>query len=150
MSGAGSFGAGSAPAGSYTPSASSATAATMPRALKLDPAARDFLLDDDGRYIAVHPVEHAAMMALVPALDSIRSAQGQGGAWRGLEIDDAATMTTRFGEMVRAAWRDLAARGDLRIESVTARPTNAWGRGRFEIVWTNLRDPQNPNRTTTL
>jgi hypothetical protein len=148
--GAGAFGAGSSPAGAYTPSASNATAATAPWALKLDPLSRDFVLDDDGLYIAVHPVEHRAMMLLIPAIDSIRSAQGQGGRWRDMEFADEATMTARFSEMVREAWRDLLTAGDVKLLRTRARPMNPWGRGRFEIDWMNLRDPQSPNRTTSL
>lgn len=149
MSGAGSFGAGSSPAGTYTPAASNATAVTTPWALKLDAASRDFVLDDDGRYIAVHPVEHRAMMALIPRVKSIRSASAQGARWDDLPIADEATMTARWGEIVREAWRDLLAAGDLRIDSYAARPVNPWGRGRLELAWTNLRDPQDPSRTTS-
>jgi hypothetical protein len=148
--GAGSFGAGSSPAGAYSPSASNATAITTPWALKLDPLSRDFVRDEDGQYIAVHPVEHRAMMLLIPALNTIRSASAQGARWRDLEIDDEATMTARFTEMVREVWRDLLAAGDIKLIRTMARPQNSWGRGRFEIVWTNLRDPQNPNITTSL
>ena len=148
--GAGSFGAGSSAAGAYVPSSSNATAITTPWALKLDPLSRDFVRDEDGRFIAVHPVEHRAMMLLIPALNSIRSATGQGGRWRELQIDDAEVMTARFSEMVREAWRPLLDAGDISVERLVARPTNAWGRGRFEIVWKNLRDPQNPNVTTSL
>lgn len=150
MSGAGSFGAGSVPAGAYVPSASNATPIATPWALKLDPLTRDFVRDEDGQYIAVHPIEHLAMMRLIPAITSIRSARGQGGRWRDLEISDEATMTARFTEIVREAWRELLANSDVRLISATARPLNSWGRGRFEIVWMNLRDPQNPNRTTSL
>lgn len=149
MPGFGSFGAGSSPAGSYTPSASSGTPAVTPWALRLDPLARDFVLDDDGRYVAVHPVEHKAMMALVPRIESIRSAQAQGARWNDLPIDDEDAMTLRWGEILREAWRDLLAAGDLRIDSFRARPVNPWGRGRVEVTWTNLRDPENPNRTSS-
>lgn len=148
--GAGAFGAGVGGAGTYVPSASNATAATMPWALKLDPLSRDFVLDEDGHYIAVHPVEHKALLLLAVALDSIRSGQGLGFRWRDMVFADEVTMTARFREMLNEAWRDLLANGDVRIERALARPQNTWGRGRFEIDWMNLRDPQNPNRTTSL
>lgn len=148
--GAGAFGAGVDGAGTYVPSPSNAVRATLPQALKLDPLSRDFVRNEDGFYIAVHPIEHRAMMLLIPALNSIRSAQGQGGRWRGLEFADEATMTRRFDEMVREAWRDLIANGDIRLLRVRARPMNSWGRGRFEIDWMNLRDPQPANRDLTI
>lgn len=150
MSGAGSFGAGSSPAGAYTPSSSNATTVAALRALKLDAQARDFLLDENGRYVAAHPVDHRAMMLLIPRLTSIRSSQTQGARWDDLVISDEETMTARFTEIVREAWRELLDAGDIRIDRVAARPVNSWGRGRIELVWQNLRDPQNPNRTTSL
>lgn len=150
MMGAGSFGAGSGGAGTYVPSGSNAVTITTPRALKLNPLKRDFVMDTDGQFVSCHPVEHQAMMLLIPKLRTIRSASTQGARWDDLVIDSEEIMTMRFREILNEAWRDLIARGDIRVDHVAARPKNAWGRGRIEIVWVNLRDPQNPNVTTSL
>lgn len=147
--GAGSFGAGVGGAGTYVPSGSNASAITTPRALKLNPLTRDFMRDEDGQFISCHPVEHRAMMLLIPALATIRSATAQGGRWRELVIDNEEVMTARLREMVLEAWRPLLAAGDIRVDRIASRPQNAWGRGRIEIVWVNLRDPEDPNRRIT-
>lgn len=151
MSGAGGSGAGlgGAGVGLSTPSSSTDTA-SPPWALKLDPLSRDFVLDENGRYVSVHPIDHQAMMRLAPALGTIPSASGQGGPWKTLEIDSEANMTRRLEEDVRAAWRDLIEAGAVRLVRVSAKPANSIGRGRIEIVWMNLHDPQDPNRTTEI
>lgn len=151
MSGAGTIGAGLVGAGLSTPSTvGSPRNVKPPWALKLDPRTRDFLLDDDGRYVEAHPVDHAAYLALWPAAGTIAAAPTLGGPWKLLEIADADTMTRRLREYVEAAWRDLIARGDLKLVSVSARPTNSIGRARADIVWMNLRDPVDPNRSTAI
>lgn len=145
----GGAGAGGAGVGLADPTA--ATTPTTPWALKLDPLSRDFVMDEDGRYVSVHPVDHQAMMRLAPALGTIRSAAGQGGPWKNLEIADEATMTRRLTEEVRAAWRPLIDNGDLRLVRASSKPSaKTSGRARVEIVWMNLRDPQDPNRRTEI
>lgn len=151
MSGAGWFPAGAGGAGFGTPDESSSPrTVTPPWALFLDPATRDFPVDEDGQYVSAHPIDHQAMMRLIPAKGTIASAQAQGGPWKGLEIADAATMTRRMREYVSAAWRDLIANGDVRIVDVRMRPSNSIGRARLDLVWMNLRDPADARRTTPL
>lgn len=148
--GAGAFGAGVGGAGAYVPAGSNVATVVTPRALKLDPLTRDFVVNADGQYVSCHPVEHEAMMRLIPALTTIRSANEQGARWRDLTIDEPEIMTMRVRELVLEVWRPMIARGDLRLERVAARPSNPWGRGRIEIEWTNLRDPQSDTTTTSL
>jgi len=151
MSGAGHFPAGAGGAGFGTPGESSTPGTTTPPwALFLDPATRDFPVDESGQYVSVHPVDHQAMMRLLPAQGTIVSAPAQGGPWKTLEISDAATMTRRMRECVQAVWRDLIANGDVRIVDVRLRPTNGIGRARLDLVWMNLRDPVDARRTTPL
>lgn len=151
MSGAGEGGAGvgGAGVGLATPTAATSNA-RPPWALKLDPLSRDFLRDTDGRYVEAHPTEHQAMMRLAPARGTIRAVAAQGGPWKDLEIDSEANMTRRLTEEVRAAWRDLIDAGRIALERVSAKPVNGIGRARIEIVWKNLDDPQDPNRTTEI
>lgn len=151
MSGAGSGGAGLGGAGVGLSAPELADRPTRPPwGLTLDPTSRDFVVDENGRYVECNPIDHQAMMRLIPALATIKVAPTQGGPWKSLEIADEATMTRRFEEHIHEAWRDLINLKHVRLVKVRARPTLPLGRGRYEIVWMNLRDPQDPNRTTSI
>ena len=135
---------------------SSSSAAPSPRsvrppwALKLDPITRDFVLDENGRYVEAHPVDHEAMMRLLPVRGGIGSAPQQGGPWKTLRIDEPDIMTRRMREYLDEVWRPLITRGDLRVDRVVHRPSNSNGRAHLVIEWTNLRDPSDPTRTTEI
>lgn len=147
--GAGIGGAGGVGAGLSSSSAAPAPRAVRPPwALKLDPITRDFVLDADGRYVEAHPVDHEAMMRLLPQQGGMPVAPGQGIPWQSLRIEEPAQMARRIREYVEAAWRPLLARGDVRILSISLRPTNSHGRARFYLEWMNLRDPSDPTRKT--
>jgi hypothetical protein len=146
----GGAGAGGAGVGLADPTASS-SATNPPWALKLDPISRDFVMDEDGRYVSVHPIDHQAMFRLIPARETIRSAAAQGGPWKSLEIADEATMTRRLTEEVRSLWRDLIDAKALEVVRVSSKPApKTSGRARIRIEWKNLLDPQDPNRTTEI
>lgn len=101
-----------------------------PQALYLDLSVMDFPLDENGRYVEVHPVDHLALMLIGPTND----------LWQTIEISDAATMTRRADEVVRQRWADLLARGDIADVQTSAKP-GPNGRAQIRISYRNKRDP---------
>lgn len=112
-----------------------------PHALYLDASTMDFPLDENGRYVEVHPVDHLAEMLLIPERGSIGADPEQGSPWFGLEIDSEEVMTRRATEIVLTRWSALISRGD--IGQVTVRAyASAAGRARVRVQYVNNRDPK--------
>ena len=155
MSGAGSLPAGGgAGAGiDQDPTVPAARNVRPPHALYLDASVMDFPLDENGRYVEVHPVDHLAEMLLIPERGSMAAAPEQGSPWLSLEIDTEAVMTQRATEIVQARWAALISRGDIGQITVRAHASAA-GRARVYVQYVNNRDPKkdpaNPFRTVEI
>lgn len=149
MSGAGFDGAGQSGAGNeQAPTIPAARNVRPPHALYLDLSTMDFPMDDDGRYIEVHPVDHEVFMAIGPEQGSIMAAPNQGLPWQSMPYDSEAVMQRRADEMVRSKLAAILSRGDITDLSVTLR-SRIVGRGRVLVRYKNTRIPQehDPYRT---
>ncbi len=149
MSGAGFDGAGQSGAGNeQAPTIPAARNVRPPHALYLDLSTMDFPMDENGRYIEIHPVDHAVFMAIGPEQGSIMAMPGQGLAWQSMPYESEAVMQRRANEMVRAKLAELLSRGDIADLTVTLR-SNVVGRGRVLVRYKNTRIPEinDPYRT---
>lgn len=153
--GAGIGGAGSGAAGTIAVTSEDGRGVVRPpQALYFDASVMDFPIDDNGRYIEVHPVDHKASMLLIPLKGSIAGAPDQGSPWLSLPMTDETSMTARATELVLGRWASLIANGDIGGVTVYATPRGPEGRAFVRVQYENLRDPQrkpaNPYRTITI
>jgi len=131
VSGAGDSGAGYYGAGNNPPTGSeAANAARVPTGLYLDLSVMDFPLDENGRYVVIHNVDHLALMLIGPANP----------LWKELPVSDEDDMTRRAEEIVRARWVKLIANGDIKDIVVRATP-RANGGATVYVQFFNTRDP---------
>lgn len=142
MSGAGGSGAGLSGAGINTIATPAERAAVRPATgLYLDLSTMDFPLDDNGRYVEIHNVDHLALMLIGPTNP----------LWKEMEITDEIDMTRRADEIVRARWARLISQGDVEDIQVRAWPGDG-GRLRVHVRYRNTRDfdPKNPYKTVEI
>lgn len=153
--GAGIGGAGSGAAGTIAVTTPTGRGVIRPpQALYFDASVMDFPIDDDGRYIEVHPVDHKASMLLIPLQGSIAGAPDQGTEWFDIPVASEAIMTQRVTDIVRSRWASLIANGDIGNITVTAQVRGRADRAYIRVQYENLRDPHrkpaNPYRTITI
>lgn len=142
MSGAGGSGAGQSPAGQNYIATPAQKAAVRPAlGLYLDLSVMDFPLDENGRYVEIHNVDHLALMLIGPTNTM----------WRDMPITSEEDMTRRADEIVRARWQKLIAQGDVGDIQVRSWPADG-GRLRVTVRYRNLRDvdPSNPYKTVEI
>lgn len=131
MSGAGGSGAGFYGAGNNPPTGSAAAnLARTPTGLYLDLSVMDFPLDENGRYVEIHNVDHLALMLIGPGNP----------LWKNLPVSDEGDMTRRATEIVRARWKALIERGDITDIVVRATPRQNGGATVY-VQFFNTRDP---------
>jgi len=83
-----------------------------------DGSTRDFPLDDDGRHVAIHPVDSAMQIALMVGLGTVGSAPDVGNDLVGNEYLEPQRLGARVSDSVRRATASLVARGDVTIEAI--------------------------------
>lgn len=142
MSGAGGHGAGQSPAGQNAIVTPAQRAAVRPAlGLYLDLSVMDFPLDENGRYVEIHNVDHLAEMLIGPSNPM----------WKDMPITNEDDMTRRADEIVKTRWQKLIAQGDIGDIQVRSWPQDG-GRLRVTIRYRNLRDvdPSNPYKTVEI
>jgi hypothetical protein len=118
------------------------TAPVLPAARLYDPLVRDYPLDATGQCQPVHPVDQQVALILCTELGSVPSLPTLGTRYRRrIERCDPKKILRIAIEEANAGLRDLIARGDVRILSVTITPPAI-----ANIAYVNLRAP---GKTTT-
>lgn len=134
--GAGSYGAGLGPAGHDPATTTARTTRTLPRALKLDPESRDYVVED-GFLADEHPVIHRAKHLLAIRRRSLASAPNVGFPSDALAFATEDSARTEAEDAAHLALKVLIDAADLRIDGVTVDEPFT---GKIYIDVTNLRD----------
>lgn len=148
------FGAGFSPAGlgpaGHDPTIDPSRAPTVPApldvrlfhalgAMKIDLSARDAVLDTDGTYEHVHPVDQRVALALGPAVRALKSVPNTGQTLGSLRRAGESRLAASVTSAVTFALSSLISAGEIALLSVEV--TKA-PRGPLSIVvrYRNLRD----------
>lgn len=129
---------GTAPLGLDPPAASAARAVQQPAALKVDGQTKDYVLDAQGRFVGVHPVDAKVFHRLRILSGSIRSAPTTGQGIGALKYIDKATIDAFVRDQITLALSDMVAGGDIAVRAITVDASVA-GRVVFQVDYTNLR-----------
>jgi len=99
----------------------------QPRALWFDPVSRDFLMDSNGRYLDLHPVDAAVLSQLLFEFGKIPAVPTMGQSYRQVESAFADDVLADVQARTRVALKDIVSRGDITIDNVAidTRPTGA-------------------------
>lgn len=134
--------AGELPAGDTSLPAQAGAAFQRPKAILFDGLTRDYVLDANGRYVAIHPVDAKVQSALMFLQGKIPSSAGTGN-----ELD---TLADFYGDqapeearrMVRASLTPITDARDITIISIDyeAQPQGP----AVEVHYTNNRLPGQP------
>ncbi len=137
--GLGSYGAGMGPAGEDPLAAASAPrSVTPPAALWFDGATRDFLLDSQGRYLGIHPVDQRAALALLIAYGTISSAPTTGNKVRRIQKIIRST-PDQVRDYVSQCLDSLIRAGDIVVRDVQVETNRLVGSITLAVSYTNLR-----------
>lgn len=112
---------------------------TKPVAARFDGATRTFPFDDDGRVLAVHPVDQGVALALLTEFGRMTAAPGSGVRLKTLTYAGGERLVEQVKAFCREAVKRWVDAGDIREERIdVALP----GFGRIEIVYsyTRLKD----------
>lgn len=119
--------------------------AALPRALLFDGATRTYLMDGDGRFLDVHPVDHEVALAVLVELGTIASSPATGSTLRRVKYLGGPTLKTEVAERLRTAVARPLQGGDIQELSITVETTTPWALFvRFEYV--NKRLAGSPTR----
>ncbi len=142
MPGAGSFPAGTGPAGFDPVGDPSAPGGAVPSALLVDPFTHDARALAGGQLAGAHPVDQAVALAFGVAYGTIGSVPGQGHTLGEIEWQSK-DLEAQVESRARQALAALIQRGDVRLRSVV---TTRLPSGFFaDINYTNLRLPPPDN-----
>lgn len=117
-----------------------------PAALRLDGASRDYVLDDDGFYAELHPVDQKVALALLVSRGAIAAVPGLGNKLRTIRRVSAAVAETLTRQYIREALADLIRGKSIEVESVVV-DTSVAGRLLFSVAYKNLELERDNNRT---
>ncbi len=109
----------------------------IPDALEFDGQTRDFVLDDDGNYKGVHPVDAKVFLILRTVAGSIRSSKSTGQTVNAIPYIDQRTIRAEVSDRVRTALADVVAAGEITINKIEL-DTEVRGRVVFACHYTNL------------
>lgn len=116
---------------------------TFPVALQYDGQSKDFLLDANGEYLSIHPVDQAVALALILGLGTISSAPSAGAAFR--QIKRITNTTPKQAEdMVRAALRDLVNAKKISIVTINVETRMTQGSTLIDVTYVNLVTKKSP------
>lgn len=135
--GAGAFGAGLGSAG-FDPVQNPGQSPTSvaPSALFFNPAIRDFVMDAQGRYVTVHPIDQEVVFALWLRFGSIGSAPESGSKLKDLKRQGGPTFIEQVRDICRQALGDMIARNDITVDDITVTiPTR--GRTLIQVSYFN-------------
>jgi len=115
-------------------------------AVLIDPSQGQYLTDDTGQFVSVHPVDQQACHLLSTTLGKIPSAASFGESiLQATPVIDART-PARIESGVRTLLQSLIARKDITLDSVVTEIDDAAGGTLSAVTYTNLRT----KRTKTL
>jgi hypothetical protein len=129
------------------PEVSKATAKRPPRALLFDGLTKDYALDDEGRYLAVHPVDATVFQILRTVVGSIASAPSTGQTVGAIPFIDKKKIFAQVDDAVRVALKALVDRGSVQILAIIVEPRR-FGAVAFEVRYLNLEATQDRQRQT--
>jgi hypothetical protein len=110
--------AGEGEAGEAIPSPVAGAKLVAPSALQLDPVTRRHVLNADGTFASLHPVDAQVVNALLIARGKLRSSPETGnGIWE-LQSPHEARAKAFVEDQVRLALRDLTSAGDITILAI--------------------------------
>jgi hypothetical protein len=114
--------------------------------LAYDPIARGFVLNADGTYVGVHPIDQQVALALFIPYGSIKSAPTLGSKWVTVlsRVAPQQVMAVARNELNRCLARFLAQKQILILTFTVDQ--SVLGRSLISVGYTNLLDPRyNPN-----
>lgn len=114
----GYYDAGDADAGAPPPSLSASTSRLRPQALEFDPQTRAHVLQSDGTYASLHPVDSAVVLALFIERGKLRSATTTGNKLPTIPSPHDRRAKALATDYVKQALADLIARGDVSVLDV--------------------------------
>lgn len=142
--GAGNFPAGFGPCGmDPLPPPVPPRSVTPPAALRFDGASKDFLLDAEGHYLAIHPVDQAVAIALLVGLGTVTSAPGVGAAFRQIKRITPSTKT-QAEDMARSALAKLTRAKKIQILDIEVEVQLPQGAVRVAVSYANLVTQKTP------
>lgn len=97
---------------------------TMPRMVFFDGTTRDFPLDDDGRYVDIHPVDHAVQFAMFLEFGRVASALEAGNTLRSVGSPIGAGVALEIDSRVRTALRSLVQRRLISVSRIEHQAPN--------------------------
>jgi hypothetical protein len=136
--GIGWYAAGYGPAG-YAPviPAGAPRVVRAPDALKLDGPTKDYLLDDDGFYQSVHPVDQQVALAMIVSRGAIAAVPELGNQLRTIRRVSKNVAIALAKSFVREALDGLVASKSIKINDVQI-DADVPGRLFVQVMYTNL------------
>lgn len=111
--------------------------ATPPAALAFDGITKDFVLDESGRYVAVHPTDAKMFMVCRTLAGSIKSAPNTGHGLGALKFLDRRTIQREVDDQIRLATKSMTELGEVRLLGNVVE-TNRFGRLSIVVNYVNL------------
>lgn len=128
---------GAGPAGMDLPASTEQRAAARPTALAFDGLTRNFILDENGRYKAAHPIDAKYFQRLRTAAGSIRSAPNTGQGVGSLQYIDPRTIDSFVRDQVNLVSEDMIAAREITVHNIEV-DRSVPGRVQFLVDYTNL------------
>jgi hypothetical protein len=108
-----------------------------PAALLFDGGTRDFPLDENGFYRAIHPVDQKVALALCVSRGAIAAVPGIGNKLRTIQRVRRDVAITLVNNYVREALADLIAAKSIQVDKIEVDP-DVPGRLLFAVTYLNL------------
>jgi hypothetical protein len=108
-----------------------------PAALRFDGASKDFLLDANGHYYAIHPVDQQVALVLLVGLGTIASAPTVGAAFRRIQRITSSTQS-QATDMANAALRKLVTAQKVAIVAIDVEISLPQGATLIAVTYQNL------------
>lgn len=147
--GAGHFGAGVGRAGFDDTTYSAEVVRVRPAARLFDPVTRDYVLDSDGLYEGIHPVDAAVQQAMHFVAKRLTSAPDAGNTLREIKSAFEPRVRSNVENRVRAALAHLVARRDITIDSIEFEPGGKYGLKVGLAYWNERLLPRSRQTTNT-
>ncbi len=136
---AGLFEAGADEAGELAAAPEAPVTPTMPLALRLNPETRKHVLNSDGAFASLHPVDSQVVNALFIVSKALRSSPETGNGLRGLGSPRSPRARAFVEDQVRLALKDLISGGDIQVLGIEFEPSSYTAKVGVDYV--NLRLP---------
>lgn len=120
-----------------SPPAPAPRTATTPVALWWDAASRDYLLDANGFFKSLHPVDQKMGLALTTRKGTISSVPGQGARFTEIVFAAGPALGAQVNDFVKQATADIVAAGEAQILSVSFQTPQS-GSIAIQVSYVNL------------